>query len=807
MRTHKIFRGLMALLLLASAGQSVTAQEAFYVYRNDGDFNGFFYDQVKRMNLSKIDFDGVEHDDYVIQEIETEDSLYRIPLLAIDSIGFQQPEIIFNPNAYDMGSWESKYSYGGIVDDDPYTIYCYASYEENIPKPGQVLYNNLTWLKEPTYNYETYEYNDDGIRGPFVGRVKSVERVPGEDWRYYVHCEPVDNLSEVFEQLISVEQIGEYGNAYTRRMAGLDQVRTRASGNIDITFVNLEGHFPFSYEKDDFSATLSLDLSLKIQAQITYNITTASTFVDVLLKEDAAAGASFTVKATLEDATDWYLAGVPIYFPSVLPIFELDPSPRAFIKSSGDISLSLSTPKFGFKGYQWFHIGTDYVDGKSNIKPKSTADDDNGWAMALSMNGSIQGGSKFPANITTNTWAKNAIYAAVGADVYVGPKISASFSIDPVALAKGELYTALSSTNVAVTPIAVVSEGIAVYSIGKKKPTKKKFFEGSEEYLKMELKLFPGFETTEINTQPENNSTYGLVGATIHPRGNSVPYNVGVAAYNKDKQQVSKTYLSAEDNNTHLYAFFNPFATMPCRDIELLDGEYSIVPIIDAFGYDVPAWGSEIKVKRSLIPYWMSRPDDDDDDPTSGYILIGGLMPDDKVDFEKVSSFSTDCTYKVNYYKDPKDDRFIRFDILENSETTGSQGDVWFSKEGGKGLKDVLLTLGPDKSGTMLFQYHNNCDSWLTETGKYYKGTDITSTYNCPEGFSSQTYLKQEHYEACAYRVKVTRADGRSFYVGGEDSVIYFCGYGRMKYDGREAYYGFGRTPTGYQVDGNYIKN
>jgi hypothetical protein len=110
----------------------------------------------------------------------------------------------------------------------------------------------------------------------------------------------------------------------------------------------------------------------------------------------------------------------------------------------------------------------------------------------------------------------------------------------------------------------------------------------------MDLKLFPGFETTEINTQPEDNSTYGQVGATILPRGNSVPYNIGVAAYNKDKQQVSKTYISTEDRNTHMYAFFNPFAQMPCTNIELLDGEYSIVPIIDAFGYDVPAWGSEV---------------------------------------------------------------------------------------------------------------------------------------------------------------------------------------------------------------------
>ena len=73
------------------------AQDAFYIYRNDGDFNGFFFDEVIRMNYSKIDPQGVEHEEYVIQEIETADSLYRIPLCAIDSIGFQQPEIRLNP--------------------------------------------------------------------------------------------------------------------------------------------------------------------------------------------------------------------------------------------------------------------------------------------------------------------------------------------------------------------------------------------------------------------------------------------------------------------------------------------------------------------------------------------------------------------------------------------------------------------------------------------------------------------------------------------------------------------------------------
>ena len=39
-------------LWLAALG-FVNAQEAFYIYRNDNDFNGFFYDEVKEMRQSK----------------------------------------------------------------------------------------------------------------------------------------------------------------------------------------------------------------------------------------------------------------------------------------------------------------------------------------------------------------------------------------------------------------------------------------------------------------------------------------------------------------------------------------------------------------------------------------------------------------------------------------------------------------------------------------------------------------------------------------------------------------------------------
>ena len=54
-----IYKPLLTVLLLFVAGQTLEAQEAFYIYRNDGNFDGFFYNEVKRIGVSKIDLEGV----------------------------------------------------------------------------------------------------------------------------------------------------------------------------------------------------------------------------------------------------------------------------------------------------------------------------------------------------------------------------------------------------------------------------------------------------------------------------------------------------------------------------------------------------------------------------------------------------------------------------------------------------------------------------------------------------------------------------------------------------------------------------
>ena len=84
-------------LSLVNPAKAQSETDAFYIYQNDGHFDGFFYDDVIKITYSRLDTLGFEHSDYISQEIVTADSTYRIMLAAIDSVGFVQPEVKYNP--------------------------------------------------------------------------------------------------------------------------------------------------------------------------------------------------------------------------------------------------------------------------------------------------------------------------------------------------------------------------------------------------------------------------------------------------------------------------------------------------------------------------------------------------------------------------------------------------------------------------------------------------------------------------------------------------------------------------------------
>ena len=81
---------LSLLALLVCAIQSTTAYEYFTIYFSDGNKSEAFYaTDVDSICYSKLSLDNVAYDDWQVQEIYTCDSVYRYPLVQIDSLSFK----------------------------------------------------------------------------------------------------------------------------------------------------------------------------------------------------------------------------------------------------------------------------------------------------------------------------------------------------------------------------------------------------------------------------------------------------------------------------------------------------------------------------------------------------------------------------------------------------------------------------------------------------------------------------------------------------------------------------------------------
>lgn len=100
----------MMFAVATMAGMAQTIGEAFYIYRNDGRCYTFLRNQVDSIVYSHISTDGVFHDEVVTQLIYTKDSISKMPLLEVDSIGFVKKEGFYtscpdhnHPHMIDLG--------------------------------------------------------------------------------------------------------------------------------------------------------------------------------------------------------------------------------------------------------------------------------------------------------------------------------------------------------------------------------------------------------------------------------------------------------------------------------------------------------------------------------------------------------------------------------------------------------------------------------------------------------------------------------------------------------------------------------
>ena len=181
-RTYLVFTVMLAMLAPLLPLNAQQKQDALYIYRNDGGFHGFFFSDIDRIEYSKVDTLGQTQNDYVVQEVYALDSVYRIPLSAIDSVTFITPETVYKKDV--AHTTESKL-WDYVIGSDSVTVLRLKTSTPSslIPKKG----DKIVTTKSRDY-----------LPGGFYGVVKSVKT---ESKYITVSCE-VPELTELFDQVV-----------------------------------------------------------------------------------------------------------------------------------------------------------------------------------------------------------------------------------------------------------------------------------------------------------------------------------------------------------------------------------------------------------------------------------------------------------------------------------------------------------------------------------------------------------------------------------------------------------------------------
>ncbi len=236
-------------------GVAQTIGEAFYIFRNDGEINGFLRSEVDSIVYSYYDADSILYDEIVSQIVYTNDSVFWIPLAAVDSVSFVSPKTTYQPGVINLSENIMPY----IIGCSSLTISLSSSTPTNlIPKVGDKLV--------------TTEMNEIFPIG-FAGEVIEVK---GSE----IICKSV-LLEEVFETYYNVASVYGYveeeQSSIKRLKTGLKPIDKEWDKNFELNTITL----PYNVE---ISRAVKPNSDLALKGGSGYSIElTPSVHVRVLL--------------------------------------------------------------------------------------------------------------------------------------------------------------------------------------------------------------------------------------------------------------------------------------------------------------------------------------------------------------------------------------------------------------------------------------------------------------------------------------------------------------------------------------------
>lgn len=174
-------RILFFFFMFFSSISGIEAQENIYIYRNDGMFHAFSKNEVDSIEYSKYDENGVLGDEWKMQLVYTADSIYSIPLAAIDSVSFYAPQTILNNDVFMLTASHDQYLSNA---DTLSFILTSTTPNQMIPKKGNIVFSTVDCL--------SFEH---GI----MARIISVQKV-ADGLKF--DCEKVA-LDDIYAQIVA----------------------------------------------------------------------------------------------------------------------------------------------------------------------------------------------------------------------------------------------------------------------------------------------------------------------------------------------------------------------------------------------------------------------------------------------------------------------------------------------------------------------------------------------------------------------------------------------------------------------------
>ncbi|MGM9701855.1 MAG: hypothetical protein ACI3YX_10510 [Prevotella sp.] len=562
---------LLLMLLTALSVEAVAQNNAMYVYRNDGAINAFLKTDIDSIRFSNLDIDNVQHKEYVVQEVCTADSIYRIPLAVIDSINFVTP-----PPSYQEGVEQvSADLYEYVISYTDSTITFKPDIPSRLlPTQGQVIVAD--------------KYEDPFATG-FSGRMTGMQ-----EYADSIVCmfEGV-YLDDIYSRLLLVGSAESYHDE-----ANPSRAQTRAIWEDHDRNIYLPASIPLK------AGLVTAELerpSLRIDYFVCINEGSLQNHVMFKARFNSAGSLSLKVSkdATFGDEPHW-LSSIPIKVGVVSGCIDFG----YFVQASGSIEAGVTFPfEVGYSG------GFLYTDSKgivSDTPQRSFTWKEPEWKASI--NGSLYAGVASRLSIAL----LHTKVACIDLTGKFGPEVSSSFTISSAEGIHTTVYENLKEVEVTSSLKLELTPGYRVWF------DERKEFGGinlSVEFLKKTVPLMPSISNLSWKRL---SSTGGELNGSVQ-KDIFFPCKLGWAVYNNDECHsthfLPDSYWVQDswNNNGLQYQLSDIPPTGNCK-------AYPVVRLLDMLSVRVPKY-----VDLSSIPVHITRFDVTDSEYKPGAFLNEGL--------------------------------------------------------------------------------------------------------------------------------------------------------------------------------------